>query len=380
MPFDLPRSIKTLPARHGDAFGFRFALLDLLFAVGCGAREQAVALQWGDALCLRTAGPPAPVAGKALVLLVVDLDLPGLHPTDPGGQWPAQLAGLGGPAAATVWLTALHALLSSGSQRPWELVYVRGPAAGTAEFVEGLCGEYADAEVVLLTPAGTERTADHDWVRLELTRPRNIWRFPTCDHTAAVHGTAPFGQAWPALRQLIATLGPAAAWTLHDLKIGAGQQAPFSATVRSSLPLAALGGLAVKPVVGEARLLFPVNDALSALGGLTDRLPAGLAAALAQPVAAHTLPDGLCVQALAPRLADTGELPERAAALSAVWDIAPVVRPWTGKTRLLAIDAAAAGSALPAGLPQTATVWYLPDFSDSNDVSGVSRALATALG
>lgn len=384
MPFDLTRAASLLRQRHSDAFGFRFGLLDLLFAAGCHVREQAVALPWGDALVVRTSGPAAPSAQKRLVVVAIDLELPGLHGADPQGRWPTRLQSLGGPSLGIAWLAVLHGLLSSHAQRPWELLYVRGPALGTAEFAADLLAtEAADADLAVLSPAaagGATEDAALDLVRLEMARPRNIWRFPACDFTARIEGQSPLGQAWYGIRQVLATLGPAAAWTLHDLKIQAGENAPFSAVLRSSAPAKTPADgdgtqVAVRAIEGELRLLFPINDALSALSQLGDRLPASLADALSSPLHAATLPDGLCLHALAPQLPEDLDLADRAAAMTAQWSTAPVTRPFAGTVRPLAVAAAENCGPVVALLPAHAELWRTPALDSDDDLPALLRAV-----
>ncbi len=380
MPFDLPRSLAKLRQRHADPLGLRFALLDLLFAVGCGVREQAIALPWGDALCLRTAGPPAPGDGPRLVLLALDLELPGPDGAEPSGRWPADRSHLGGPAATLAWATALHALVGSGRQQPWELVLVRSPAMGAAEFLSALCVDLAATHLALLQPVSAGHVADLDLVRVDLQRPRNIWRFPTCDHTVTLQGRASFGGALPAIREVIAGLGPGAAWTLHDLKVAASDAGAFSAVLRASVPPRSTAAVQVTPTTGDLRLLFPVNDALSALHGLAERMPAAWQAALGAPIAAHTAPDGLTVHALGPQIGTEVELAERTAQMTAAWSVEPLCRRWSGSAKGLAVAANADRPAVPAGLPAHAQVWYVPDFADDNDGASLRRALVAAFG
>ncbi len=379
MPFDLSRSLAKLRQRHADPLGLRFALLDLLFAVGCGVREQAIALPWGDALCLRTAGPPAPADGPRQVILALDLELPGPDGADSSAHWPADRAHLGGPAASLAWATALHALVGSGRQQPWELVLVRSPAMGAAEFLSALCVDLAATNLALLQPLSSGSAADLDLVRVDLQRPRNIWRFPTCDHTVTLNGRASFGGALPAIREVIAGLGPGAAWTLHDLKVAASDPGAFSAVLRASALPQSTAAVQVAPTSGDLRLLFPVNDALSALHGLGERLPAAWQSALAAPIAAHTAPDGLTVHALGPQIGSDVELSERTAQMAAAWSVEPLCRRWSGSARSFAVAANAGRPAVPAGLPAHAQVWYVPDFADDNDAAALRRALATAL-
>lgn len=380
MPFDLDRTLTKLQQRHADPFSMRFALLDLMFAVGCGVREQAIALPWGDALCLRTAGPPAPTDGPRLVIVALDLELPGAHSADPAGRWPKKYANLGGPAAAMAWATALHALLSGARKTPWELVLVRSPAMGAAEFLSALCIDLGATNLALLQPTAATDGGDLDMVRVQLQRSRNIWRFPACDHTVALSGTAAFGGALGAMRQVIGGLGPAAAWTLHDVKIAAGDPSTYSAILRASVAPKATAGTAVAAVDGDLRLLFPINDALAGLQALGERLPPTWQQALQEPIAAHTAPDGLGLHAIGPQLAMDIELPERTAQLNVVWDVEPLCRRWSGATRPLAVTKSQARGTVPAGLPAHAQVWFVPDFSDSNDAVSLQRAVTAAVG
>lgn len=381
MPFDLHQAAHKLRSRHGDALGFRFALLDLLFAVGCGVRETAVALPCGDALCIRTAGPAAPIAGKRMILLAIDAELPGPVASDPAGRWPLPLQTLGGPAVAVSWLAALHSLMNSQRQRPWELIYLRGPALGLADFVEALLHGTAEADVAVLLPATTGECSDLDLVRLDLSRPRNVWRFPACDHTVAISGRAPLGQAWPQIRRVLAGLGPAAAWTLHDLAIAAGEDAAFSAVLRASVAPKPADGLTIQPLPTEARLLFPVNDALAALSQLAERLPAQLADAWTVPLHATTQPNGLRVHALVPAIAFAEDWPDRAGALTAEWLVEPLARKGAHAQRLLAVTAQEAQGPVPAGLPDHAVLWRTPIqiAQDDAELPALQRALAAAL-
>lgn len=379
MPFDLPQAAVKLRNRHGDAAAFRAALLELLFAAGCGVREQALALPWGDALCLRTAGPAAAVAGPRRVVVAIDLELPSTCSGDAAGRWPVGMQSLGGPSVAIGWLALLHACLQSPRQRPWELIYVRGPALGTAELVADLTALQPGADVAVLVPVAAGPRDALDMVRLELLRPRNIWRFPACDHTVAVDGRAPLGGAWLQLRRVLDALGPAAAWTLHDLSIGAGEGAPYAAVLRSSVAATACDGMRLQPLASDARLLFPVNDALAGLAQLADRLPAKLATALEAPLQATSLPNGLCLHALAPPLDDASALPDTVAALSLQWAVAAVARPHDGPVRLLSVTADEAAGPVPAGIDAHACLWRIAQLDDDAAVRALSRACQAML-
>jgi hypothetical protein len=218
-----------------------------------------------------------------------------------------------------------------------------------------------------------------DLVRLELQRPRNIWRFPACEQTMAVHGTAGADGPWPQILQLIASLGPAAAWTLHDLRIAAGDGAPFSAVLRASVMATAPSGVALQPLAADARLLFPVNDAIAALSQLANRVPPALAAALAAPLQATALPNGLCAHFLTAPLADGVELPDAVAAMAAQWSSAAVARPHGGPSRLLSLHDREVAGPLPAGIDAMATVWRVPQATDGPSLLALSRACVAAI-
>ncbi|MSP91603.1 MAG: hypothetical protein EXR79_07345 [Myxococcales bacterium] len=380
MPFDLARAARLLHARHDDALGFRFALLDLLFAAGCSVREQAVALEHGDAVCVRTAGPAAPVGDAPLWLVAVDVDPPG-----PGGRgtWRDDLAGLGGPDVAVGWLAALHAVLQGHSQRPWELVFVRGPALGTAGWVQALTDAApARADVVLLAPCARAGGADRDvdLARMDLRRPRNIWRFPACDHTNAVAIDCAPGTGLARLRGWIAR-SPGAAWTLHDLRVSPGPRDHLTGVLRSSLALQPdEAGCTARALESAERLLFPVNDALSAHQQLAHLLPAPWGDALATPLALESLPDGLRTHMLVAGGADDSDLPDRIGTLALSWSAGPLGR----AARADAVRVAVAGDEVlglaPAGIERPHSVWRTPAATVDGELAGLQRAVGAAVG
>jgi hypothetical protein len=367
MPFDLDRAARAVRQRHRDALGFRQVLLDLLFAAGCPVREQAVALEFGDAVCVRTAGPSAPNDERPLVIVAIDLDGPAPQFQTQGGPsspWPESLQSLGGPAVTAGWLAALRTLLGSRKQRPWQAILVRGPALGIHDYLGSLReGMPADAEVIQLVPgASGGASADLDLARLELVRARNIWRLPACDHAYALDAELPFGQALERLRMLL------------RLQVDGGR---VQAVLRTSQVLQGQGDLVLREVHGEQRLLFPVNDALTALQQLSN-LPLGLGEAMQAPPWIESLPDGLKVHALVPPLADDAVLPDRAGALTLSWRVEPLARAVRDDVRL-AVAADEAVGPVPFGLTD-ATVWRLPTLQDEDGLAGLVRALQVRLG
>jgi hypothetical protein len=133
--------------------------------------------------------------------------------------------------------------------------------------------------------------------------------------------------------------------------------------------------VAVQAIEGELRLLFPINDALSALGQLGDRLPDSLSEALASPVHAATLPDGLCLHALAPQLPDEFDLGDRAAAMTLQWAVAAVTRPFAGVVRPLAVGQDENCGPVVALLPDHAELWRTPALDNDDDLGALLRAV-----
>lgn len=385
MPFDLDRAAKSLRTRHGEPMAFRQALLDLLFAAGCPVREQAVALEHGDAVCVRTSGPAAPVGDRPLVLVALDLEPPAPLQTGKPPVWPPELQPLGGPAVPIGFAAALQSLLASPRQRPWELMLVRGPALGTGEYVASLLQNLGpEAEVVHLVPvtAAPEPSqrqgaiptgpAALDLVRLQILRPRNIWRFPACDHAYAVTVTG--DSPLPRLRAFLAERVASLAWTLHDLRLQPGGSARLSAVLRTAGPLQGTGEISLREIDTEQRLLFPINDTLTALQQVVRQLPETLGEGLLDPLAAEVLPDGLVLHALVPPVPDDAELPDRAGTLALGWQIEPLVRPTEATEVPLAVTRDEARGPVPAGVKAQA-VWRLPSLQGDEDLTALRRAL-----
>ena len=382
MPFDLASAARALRARHGDAMGFRQVLLDHLFAAGCGVREQAVALAFGDALCVRTSGA-AQATGKPLCVLALDLDPPGStrDPRQPQPHWPPHLASLGGPDVAIGWLATLRSLLSTDPQRPWQLIYVRGPALGLADYVGSLQEEVPDgAQIVQIVPslAMANPLTSLDFLRLDVARAVNVWHFAACDYTYALTAEVRDGDGLGCLQRLLADLG-ANAWTLHDLQLQPGEPQRLAATLRSAQPVAhSAPGVALVEADAAQRLMFPVNDALAALHALAPALAQPWQPALQRPLHAAALADGLCLHAVVPPGLDADALPQDGKSLSFSWCLEPLARPALLEERGLATGADDHAGPIPAGV-HGAQVWRLPLLTGEGELGGLSRALLKAL-
>ncbi len=389
MPFDLVRAATRLRDCHAQSVEFRHALLDLLFATGAAVSEQAVALEYGDALCIRAAGPAAPSMERPLLLIAIDLVPPQAGSAEVRDKtppkWPAGLATLGGASVALGWLTALHALVRSPAQRPWQALYVRGPALGTAPFVTSLLEGLAEhADLVQLAPSLAVEAAalePLDVVAMRLTRSRNVWRFPSCDHTWAVSGHLPWGDGLPSLRALIAGLGDDVAWTLHDLVLYPSDISRVSAILRTSSDARPdQRALEVSPLEDAPRLLFPVNDALAALAELSGRLDAHWRHALERPLAAHVLPDGLRLTACLDARGGRDVLPDRAAALSLECRRESLSVAPPPEVRGFALTPADILGPVPAGVAGAGVaLWRLPALAADAELDGLSRALQQAV-
>lgn len=383
MPFDLGLAVRSVRKRHGDADAFRNAILDLLFAAGCPVRELAVALEYGDAVCIRTSGPAAPNAEPPLLLVAIDLDVPGGARGGRLPAWPSHLQSLGGSEVAAGWLTALRVLLGTKRQRPWEAVLVRGPALGLQEHLATLFADLPPGtEIVQLVPGMTgaagmpqDPVTAVDLVRLELSRPRNIWRLPACDHTYEVEVAADWSESLPQLRSFLRDQGAAMAWTLHDMDIAGGH---MQAVLRTSQPAESAGGVQIREVTGEQRLLFPVNDALTALGHMAAHLPERLAGSVQSPPWAQALPDGLCLHAVVAPVPAELTLPERTGSMSVAWRFEPLARAAVAEVRL-ALAADEPLGPVAAGVP-AATAWHLPLLTGDEDLTALTRALHSRLG
>jgi hypothetical protein len=371
MDFDLTRAARSVRQRHADPVGLRHALLDVLFASGCPVREQAIALAHGDAVCVRTSGPAAPNGERPLAVVAIDLEGPRRSQAAVGrSPWPQAWPALGGAGVAVGWLAALHTLVGGSGQRPWQALYVRGPALGTAELLASLAGELAGAEVVQLA-VGDGPPEPLDFVRLELQRPRNIWRLPACDHVYALDGAPGWGQGLAALTGLLAA--PGLQWTVHDLSV-AGDR--VQAVVRSSQPLRAPAGLHLRDLPQGERLLFPVNDALACLPTLAARLPE-LQAGLGGPGWLSSQPDGLVLEAWSPPVADELALPDRAGVLTARWEVGQLTRR-PARAVPVARTAGEVTGTVAAGLTDV-TAWHLPRLDDDDELAAALKSLVAKL-
>lgn len=390
MPFDLARVADRLRQRHGDALGFRHALLDLLFATGTSVSEQAVALEHGDALCIRASSQATASLASELLVVAIDLDPPHLSGVAATmgrpGRWPDALASLGGPEVALAWMAAVRALVSSKTSRPWHAVYVRGPALGLGAYVRGVLTEVSPrtemVQVVPSVPADAPGDANPcDLVRLDLTRSRNVWRFPACDLGYAITDAAPWPDALTRLNGLLGGLGAEAAWTLHDLHLYHAEETLLGAVLRSSKPLKHVpSGMTATEIDAGRRLMFPVNDALSALAHLAAELAPAWADALSRPVHLHVLPDGLRVFAVAPVARIAPLLPEQAGGLNLHWQVEPLAILPTRPVLPFAISSRERlGPIAPGALASGAVVWQFPTLKIDDDLVGLGRALGAAL-
>lgn len=390
MPFDLARAAARLRAKHGDPFAFRHAMLDLLFAVGCPVSEQAVALEHGDAICIRASGPAAPSLDGETLVVAIDLDPPHLSgvaaATGLPARWPRGLSSLGGPAVALSWMAVLRALHNSRRNRPWRALYVRGPSLGLGAWMRTLLSDVAPStEMVQLVPSMPadegENLAPCDLLRLDLVRSRNVWRFPACEHSYALSGALPEGEALPSLRTLFDGLGAESAWTLHDVHLYHPGPSHLAAVLRASTPLRDIpAGLVAHEVEGGQRLMFPINDALGSLQGLHARLSKHFGDALDRPVHMHVLPDGLRVFAVVPRLASLPSLPERAGSMTAHWEIEPLaISPTLAVLPFAVSDREVLGPVAPGPAANGAMIWRLPAMQTDDDLAGLYRALTSFL-
>lgn len=362
-------------------------MLDLLFAIGCPVREQALALEFGDTLSMEVVGPAAPSLEPPLVLVVVDVEPPHLasvsRAAGRAAKWAPGLASLGGAPTAVAWAATLHALASSTSQRPWRAHYVRGPAAGVASSLGMLLGEIEpEAEVIQIVPSVAESpiTGPVDLMRLDLNRSRNVWRFPACDHSYALSGDLPWTAAATALSELVEEIGQDVNWTLHDLHIYQADLIHISAVLRTSAPIPSIiGGFRVLEVDANQRLMFPVNDALGGLNSLASRLAGVWGDALHQPLHLHVLPAGLRAFSLVPA-APHPTLPTRSGSLALTWQREPLIAAPPSAVLPFAIDANELLGPIPAGLDGRANmVWQLPLLHNDDDLPGLTRALTANL-
>lgn len=383
MPFDLSFATRVVRLRYRDPMGFRQVILDLLFAASCGVREQAVALEYGDVVSIRTSGPAAPNDQKPLFLLAVDVEPPGTVGRS-GGSWPGALSSLGGPQVAVAWLAAVRALLTTQGQRPWEIAYVRGPALGLDDYVQALLAQQSDdTDCVLLAPVVEGNvplaTAPLDLARLDLVRSRNIWRFPACDFTWILTGEVPAGQALPRLRSVLAAQ-PGLNWTLHDLHVEPAAMSKVTGVLRTSAKLDALpDGMQLRPIEGEPRLMFPINDALTALQQVAQQGPPTWRDGLTAPLQVMSLPDGLAVHAVVPALDAEPNWPEKAGSLGVTWNVRSLTRRGPADNVLLALEAHELRGPLPAGTERARTAWRTPALHADDDLTALTRALHAKL-
>jgi len=381
MPFDLAAAAHALRARHGDAMGFRQTLLDHLFAAGCGVREQAVALEFGDALCVRTSSADA-APGSPLCVFAIDLDPLGSarDPRQPPPRWPPHLASLGGADVAIGWLATLRALLSTDPQRPWQMIYLRGPALGLADYVETVHAALPEAaHCVQLAPsvAVADAAVSLDLLRLDLTRSHNIWRFAACDFTYALTAQLPDGEAFSALQHLISDLDTDA-FTLHDLHLQPGEPQRLTATLRTARPIDRVPArLALSEADASQRLTFPVNDAWAALQAMAPKLAEPWRGAVQRPLHAAARADGLCLHAAVPAGLDADALPQERGDLALSWSVQPLARA-AQQQHGLATGAEDHAGPLPSGL-RHAQIWQLPLLAVDGGLQALSRALLPAL-
>lgn len=389
MPYDLAKAAARIRKRHHDSFAFRTTMLDLLFATGCSVSEQAVALDGGDAICVRASGPAAPSLKPPLIIVAVDLDPPHLShvamETDRPASWPPAMASLGGPSVAVTWAAVLHALVSSTSQRPWVAIYLRGPAHGLGAYVRGILADTpADAEIVQIVPSVESQHLDgpgpFDLARLDLVRSRNVWRFPACDHTYVLSGQARWSETLSGLVSALGRLGETA-WTLHDAHLYHAEAGRFAAVLRTSEPVEINGGgFLATEMAADQRLMFPINDTLGALTGLGPKLPTGWAAELARPLHMHVLPDGLRLYFRVPRGTAAADLPERSGTLHCHWQVEPLsVVPTLALLPLAVGSEESIGPVPPGAVVQGAVVWQTPALTDDEDLDGLSRAIVNAI-
>ncbi|HAN30892.1 MAG TPA: hypothetical protein DCQ06_04790 [Myxococcales bacterium] len=383
MPFDLTNAVTRLRQVHGTGQPLRNAMLELLFTTGLPVREQAFALSHGDVLCMETCGPAAPSLEPPRVFVLVDLIPPHLASVakilDEPAQWAAPLQSLGGPTVAAAWTATLHSLTLDESRRPWRLLYVQGPAMGTSEAMRSLIGGVeSDAELIVILPSVLEDglTGQTSVIQLDLTRSRNVWRFPACHHSYAIDGEVPFEDEAVALNGLIEGLDSGGAWTLHDLHIYPSETIRFSAILRSAEPMDLdVQGFTQRDIAESERLMFPINDAMGVLLTLAEQLAGLWGDALRQPLHFRVLPDGARVYALIPAGTDWASvLPERIGAISVEAQESVLSTDLQGEISALALDDSDRLGPCPAGLEPSA-VWRVPTLTSNTDLAGFARAL-----
>jgi len=379
MPFDLRRLAPLIRSSHGDGLRLREALLDLLFATEFSTRERAAAFPEGDGFSLR-ARPSDARSGAPVVLVAVDVEPPRRTRNDAGfDAWPPHLSSLGGPATALGWIAAIRALHATKSAKPWEAIYVRGPAFCIGSLVEAALEAERDATPILLVPAAEAPGGDRDFAlgRLRLTRARNVWRFPACPHGLFVRGDAGpdlFGR----FRTWLAALEKHGATTVHDLGFSGGREGHIEATVRAAASFTTEPPLESDRLPEDMHLRYPINDALAALSRLVARTPEPVASALANPLGVASRPDGLEIliaAAEAPEFLPT----EAAAPMQAEWTFCHLAA-HTDPVRQLAVDSADhLGPAPTAVLGGAARVAALPSLENDDDFAALERAYTSAM-
>ncbi len=368
---------RSLSQHYGDPSRFRMKLLEILFALGRPTREQALSLEAGDALCVRTSGGQEHAVRTPLVLLAVDLEPP--TPQGLGHRpWPAALQSLGGPAVALAWLSALGALVDGPCQRPWHVVYLRGPALGLPAAVPSLLADLpAFSQIIQLVPVSSKPWAGPalDLLRLDLLRPKNIWRFPACDWTGRVRADWTGGEPLVQLRKLLKELPATTNWTLHDLRLAPGR---MEAVLRASAPVQPGFGLEIQEMVSDAHLLFPVNDALLSLQTLQQSRPAFWDGAEAEPLWAQVLPDGLRLHRLVAHTSDQLELPEKIGTMQAHSWQEPLCEPAAPDCLRVAVTAKECHGPVPTAMAGS-TVCRVPNLADEVEISKVIGGLRARL-
>ena len=362
-------------------------MLDLLFTTGLPVRERAFALQHGDAVCMEASGPAAPSLEPPRVFLLVNMLPPHLSSVarvlGAPARWAPGLQSLGGPSILAAWATLLHCLANDEGRRPWRLLYVQGPAMGTSEALSTLIGpQEPDAELIVMVPSvkAPGLTGDLSIVRLDLTRSRNVWRFPSCNHSYAVEGDVPFQDAAVSLNGLVEQLDAGAAWTLHDLHIYQAEQVRFSAILRSAEPVAlTVDGFTQRDIDGAERLMFPVNDVIGVLRSLAEQMAGIWGDALRQPLHFRVLPDGAQVYALVPDSPEWRDaLPDRLGAITIEAELTQLASDITSEAATLAVDDSDFPGPRPAGIP-AGVLWRLPPLTETADIQALARAFSHKL-
>ena len=78
--------------------------------------------------------------------------------------------------------------------------------------------------------------------------------------------------------------------------------------------------------------------------------------------------------------ASGADLPDRAGTLSAIWQVEPLaVVPSLAVLPLAVGDTERLGPVPPGAVLQGAVVWQLPTLADNDDLTGLARAIASAV-